>query len=139
MGAQALGEKTQRDRYFPVTYVFASATYATVSLRSIESAGPRVDIVVEGFASTTEPFTGEYRVSLVDTIDAEYFSDSVLVFNVTPSETQEFARSVSVPRDAVLVGVRFTPLDAALETKTYLIDLPVSEIPVTSSLAFGAR
>jgi hypothetical protein len=127
---------SKRDRYFPVQYVLDSNVILATSVRRLEfDSTAEARILVEGTAvAQTGPFKREYEVLLVDGGDNEWLSPDTLTFDVDIDREQPFARAVTLPLDSHLVGVRFRPLDPTVETKTYVIDLTIPDIPYTSSI-----
>jgi hypothetical protein len=130
-------DQWKRDRYFPVQYVLDSNVILVTSLRRLEREDLQQEavILVEGYAAAQKgPLLREYSVLIVDDQDREYVSPENLTFDVDLDREQPFARAVTVPIDINMTGVRFRPVDGQYETKTYLIELGVADIPYTSSV-----
>jgi hypothetical protein len=129
-------DTSRRDKYFPVQYVLDSNVILATSLRRLEyESANEARILVEGMATAQSgPFQREYELSIVSEGGSEYRSLDTMTFDVDLEAPQWFESAVTLPLDAHIVGVRFKPIDNTFETKTYIVDLFVDDVPYTSSL-----
>jgi hypothetical protein len=130
---------TARERLFPVTFSLDGRARALTSIRRESGDGDTTRIVVEGFVTHSEPFTGTYLLQFEDETGRLHDADQYLVVDVGPGREMPFEVPIEVPSDKMLTHLVYSATGDGRNTHSYTMDLMPEEIPTESSLSIQRR
>lgn len=127
--------RTPPPRYFPVTVVVETGkTYLRVNRVTREESPKdpsRATLVIEGAVKTLSSGRFDYRLTVTDSEGEVYAaSPSILLGTHEEGEDLPFTTFVTVPFEATLTRLSYWVEGAERPELSYLIDLPVSSIPL---------